>query len=172
MPEHFHPRFHAVARSYRYRVGLLRDASSPFYRPWCWPLVQELDRDLLQEAADLLSGERSFKAFAKSGQEHRGDICIVTLAGWHQWEEVGVEFRITANRFLHHMVRYLVGTMVDVGLGRRPLKEMALLLSETPGNLVTSPPAPPDGLFLSEVHYPDPIPEPGPDYPARDSALD
>ena len=159
VPEHFHPRFHAVARSYRYQVGLVPESASPFQRPWCWPLVQDLDMDLLQKAAALLPGEHSFRAFAKAGQEHRGEVCKVTEAGWVRWGEVGVAFTITANRFLHHMVRYLVGTMVDVGLGRRPLDEMTELLSERGTDKVMSPPAPPEGLFLARVHYPDPLPE-------------
>lgn len=159
VPGHFHPRFHAVARSYRYQVGLAPESASPFYRPWCWPLVQELDPALLQQAAAFIPGEHSFRAFAKSGQEHRGDMCRVAEAGWTPWGAVGLAFTITANRFLHHMVRYLVGTMVEVGLGRRPLEDMAELLSEAGTEKVMSPPAPPEGLFLSGVHYPDPLPE-------------
>ena len=62
-------------------------------------------------------------------------------------------FTITANRYLHHMVRYLVGTMVDIGLGRRPVEHLSLLLAEPDGPLTTSPPAPPEGLFLAHVDY-------------------
>ena len=65
---------------------------------------------------------------------------------------LGVEFHIAANRFLHHMVRYLVGTLVDVGLGVRPGTDIAALLRNAPG-LETSPPAPPEGLFLRQVRY-------------------
>jgi len=163
---HFHPRYDAVARSYRYQVGLDHDSASPFRRFRCWPLVREVDVSLLQQAAALLLGGHSFKAFAKAGQEHRGDQCVVSDATWVGWEGIGVAFDITANRFLHHMVRYLVGTMVDVGLGRRPLEEMADLLTDPETKLVTSPPAPPEGLFLTKVHYPET------DYPPTDSALD
>jgi tRNA pseudouridine38-40 synthase len=172
VPLHFHPRFHAIGRSYRYQVGLVPDAASPFHRPWCWPLIREVDVSLLQRAAALLPGEHSFRAFAKSGQEHRGDRCKVTGARWAAWDEVGVAFHINANRFLHHMVRYLVGTMVDVGLGRRPLEEMVEMITGEETRLVTSPPAPADGLFLTEVHYPDPLPGPETDYPSPDSELD
>jgi tRNA pseudouridine38-40 synthase len=172
VPAHFHPRFHATGRSYRYQVGLATDAASPFYRPWCWPLERNPDLTLLQRAAALLPGEHAFGAFAKSGQEHRGNRCHVTEARWVPWRDVGVAFRITADRFLHHMVRYLVGTMVDVGLGRRPLDEMVELILHEGTSLVTSPPAPADGLFLTEVQYPDPIPEPETDYPQPVSELD
>ncbi len=158
VPTHFHPRFHAVARSYRYQVGLAHESASPFYRSWCWPVAKELDLDLLQQAGALLLGNHSFKGFAKSGQEHRGDRSIVYEAAWVGWGRIGLAFHITANRFLHHMVRYLVGTMVDVGLGRRPLAEMEALLSDPNTPHVTSAPAPSEGLFLTEVQYPDPLP--------------
>jgi len=182
VPRHFHPRFHATARSYRYQVGLVHDSASPFHHPWCWPLLQDVDPDLLHRASDLLVGRGSFRAFAKAGQEHRGDACAVTEARWVPWGQVGVAFEITANRFLHHMVRYLVGTMVNVGMGRRPLEEMAALLLDPEPGVVTSPPAPAQGLFLTHVEYPDPLPppdseslaedSPDADYPAEDSALD
>ena len=159
VPEDFHPRFHAIARSYRYQVGLVPESASPFHHPWCWPLVREVDVDLLQRAAALTLGEHSFRAFAKAGQEHRGDRCIVSEATWVQWGEVGVALHITANRFLHHMVRYLVGTMAEVGLGRRSLEEMVALLTDPETKLVTSRPAPPEGLFLTRVHYPESPPD-------------
>jgi tRNA pseudouridine38-40 synthase len=153
-PGDFHPRYHAVARSYRYQLGLSTSAHSPFHRPWCWPLEREVDPELLQRASTLIPGERSFKAFGKAGQEQRGDRCRVTEARWVPWEELGWAFHITADRFLHHMVRYLVGSMVEVARGRRPLEEIQLLLSDPNSRLVTSPPAPAQGLFLYRVHYP------------------
>ncbi|HWK89508.1 MAG TPA: hypothetical protein VNP72_05915, partial [Longimicrobium sp.] len=69
------------------------------------------------------------------------------------WEGVGLEFHVTANRFLHHMVRYAVGTLVDIGLGQRDAGDVARLLAGEEG-VETSPPAPPEGLFLSAVTYP------------------
>ena len=107
----------------------------------------------LDAAAALLRGEKSFAAFARAGQEHRGDRCIVTEARWAPWD-LGTEFTILANRFLHHMVRYLVGTMVDIARGRRPLDDMRAMLEGNEKGLVTSPPAPAAGLFLRRVSYP------------------
>lgn len=148
----FHPRFDATARSYVYRVGTVTEASSPFHSRWCWPLGRELDAAVIEEPTRQLFGEQSFRAFAKAGQEERGDRCIVTAAEWSEWPKLGLEFRITANRFLHHMVRYLVGTLVEIGLGRRGPEDIARLLRQEPG-FETSPPAPPQGLFLSRVVY-------------------
>lgn len=151
----FHPRYDATARSYTYHVGTARAAASPFHRKWCWPLAEELDLGALSEAAGVLPGEHSFKAFAKSGQPERGEMCTVAEAGWEPWE-LGLRFRITANRYLHHMVRYLVGTMVDTARGRRPVSDVGRLLAGDP-ELETSPPAPPEGLFLSRVEYPESV---------------
>lgn len=152
VPLDFHARFDATARSYVYRVGTSEAALSPFRRRWCWPLARDLDRSALDAAAREIVGDHSFRAFAKAGQEERGDRCTVMRAEWRDWRGLGVEFHVTANRFLHHMVRYLVGTMVEMALGRRPVEEMAHLLADEPG-LETSPPAPPEGLFLTHVAY-------------------
>jgi len=152
----FHPRFDATARTYIYRVGTHASAASPFHRRWCWPLsetsVGHLDIDALSGAAAPIVGRHSFEAFAKSGQPERGDVCTVSAATWSEWQ-LGPSFSVTADRYLHHMVRYLVGTMVDVARGRRPLTDIEALLARAP-NLTTSPPAPPEGLFLSHVEYP------------------
>lgn len=157
VPAAFHARFDAVARAYVYRLGLTDAAASPFRRRYCWPVAQDRvpgeppDPGALQTAAGLVVGERGFGAFAKAGQEERGERCRVHYCAWQPWA-AGLELRIVADRFLHHMVRYLVGTMVDVARGRRPLQEMQALLhgaTET----VTSAPAPPEGLFLARVYY-------------------
>lgn len=151
----FHPRRDAVRRSYSYRVGTAPEAASPFHRRWCWPLCQPIDLEAASRAADRLAGERVFRAFAKSGQPQRGYACRVTQAHWRRWEDLGAVFEISANRFLHRMVRYLVGTMVDMALGRRDEAEMALMLQGDlkRNGLTTSPPAPPEGLFLTRVEY-------------------
>jgi tRNA pseudouridine38-40 synthase len=151
----FHPRYDALSRTYTYRVGTHPDARSPFHRRWCWALGEPLDMRTLGTLGGCLLGEHSFEAFAKAGQPERGTRCTVSRAEWHGWE-LGARFTITADRYLHHMVRYLVGTMVDVGLGRRPVDDLPALLDGTPG-LETSPPAPPEGLFLSRVEYPDTV---------------
>lgn len=150
--ESFHPRIDAVARSYEYRIGTASHAASPFHRRWCWPLCRPLDLDAAGRAAHLLPGEHEFRAFAKSGQPQRGYACHVSSARWRHWNGPGAVFEITANRFLHRMVRYLVGTMVDIALDRRKEEEMARLLNGD-AELTTSPPAPPSGLFLTRVKY-------------------
>ena len=149
----FSPRYDAITRTYLYRLGVSERSRSPFHRAWCWALATAVDDTLLSEAADLLPGKHSFKAFAKSGQPERGEFCTVHAAGWERWEDLGFAFRVTADRYLHHMVRYLVGTMVDIARGRRPVEDVGLLLATPDGELKTSPPAPPEGLFLHHVAY-------------------
>ena len=151
VPASFHARYDAISRSYRYRIGTTAEAWSPFHRRWCWTLRGKPDLSLLQNAAERLVGTHSFIAFAKAGQPQRGELCTVTKARWQEWAH-GVDFDIAANRFLHHMVRYLVGTMVDVATGKRPVSDVEGLLSAR-DQLETSPPAPPEGLFLTHVSY-------------------
>jgi len=151
-PRSFHPRFDATARTYRYDIGTSALAASPFHRRWCWALSDPLDAELLRKGADRIVGTHSFEGFSKSGQPERGTMCTVHGAAWVPWE-LGWRFEITANRYLHHMVRYLVGTMVDVARGKRPLQDIDALLTTTP-DVLTSPPAPPEGLFLTLVEYP------------------
>jgi tRNA pseudouridine38-40 synthase len=156
VPSEFHARYDAESRWYEYRIGTGQDAGGPFLRRWCWDVsLDPPDLSLLLEAASLISGERSFRKFAKSGQPERGERCHVFEAGWSTWEEAGLRFTVAADRYLHHMVRYLVGSMVAVARGRRALSDFAELLTDPSTALVTSPPAPPEGLFLARVQYPD-----------------
>ena len=166
----FHPRYDAVARTYTYHVGLSEAARSPFVRPWCWGPRRQVQRDLLDRAAAEITGAHSFGAFAKAGQPERGTRCVVRSAGWTTWEAqsghahvsaLGLKFTITADRYLHHMVRYLVGTMVEVAGGARPAADLTALLAEgTAAGRATSPPAPARGLFLRRVEYPETVFDP------------
>ena len=150
----FHARKSALARRYRYAIGTDPASRSPFRRPFEWPLGRELDRLALDAAARLLVGEHDFRAFAAKGEPKPHYRCRVALAAWETRPDgSGVRFDVEADRFLHHMVRLLVGTMVDVGLGRRPAEDVAALLRRT-DNHATSPPAPPQGLFFIRATYP------------------
>lgn len=150
----FHPRYDAVERTYAYRMGTQEAARSPFVRPYCWPLATSVHRGLLDQLAEELLGEHRFGRFAKSGQPERGERCTVTRSEWRTWGTLGLEYWIAADRFLRHMVRYLVGTMVEIARGRRPQADMSRLLAGAEG-AVTSPPAPAEGLYLVRVSYPD-----------------
>jgi tRNA pseudouridine38-40 synthase len=156
VPE-FHARYSATARRYSYRIGLDDAARSPFRRRWCWPVGRPIDTSLLSAAARPLLGEHVFRAFAVKGTAPADDThaCVIARAEWEIGPSDAV-FHVEANRFLHHMVRFLVGTMVDVASGRRPLTDIPALLA-APTNDETSAPAPPDGLCLEAVTYPTPL---------------
>jgi tRNA pseudouridine38-40 synthase len=154
MRAEFHARFDATARRYTYYVGTDDASRSPFRRRYEWALAAPLDRELLQAAADPVVGEHVFRGFAVRGtappeDEHK---CTVRSATWRE-QPGALAFEIEANRFLHHMVRFLVGTMVDVARGRRPVEDVRRLL-EAADNSETSPPAPAHALFLDAVIYP------------------
>jgi tRNA pseudouridine38-40 synthase len=127
---------------------------SPFRRPYEWALGRPLDLQLLQGAAGLILGEHDFSAFAAKPSERLHCRCELRQAEWRRRTGgQGMSFQVAADRFLHHMVRFLVGTMVDIGLGRRPVEDMTRLLA-TPHNQDTSPPAPPQGLYFVAAEYP------------------
>ncbi len=157
-PSGFHARRDAVARRYRYVLGCDPAAASPFRRPFEWALAEPLDADLLERAARALVGTHDFRAFAAVGQRRAHHQCTVTLAEWTTRPDAeGFIFTIEADRFLHRMVRFLVGTMVDIARGRRPSDDLPRLLAAT-SNAETSVPAPPEGLYLIDVRYPE-LPE-------------
>jgi tRNA pseudouridine38-40 synthase len=150
----FDARRSAVARSYRYAVGTDDGGASPFRRPYEWALGRPLDLAALRAAAAALIGEHDFRGLAAARAATAHYRCRVALAEWApRADGAGVTFTIEADRFLHHMVRFLVGTMVDIALGRRPPSEFSRLLAAT-DNQAASPPAPPQGLYLVAVRYP------------------
>jgi tRNA pseudouridine38-40 synthase len=154
MKPEFHARYSAIARRYRYYVGTDAEANSPFRRKTEYAFGFPMDRGALTSAAESLKGDHSFRAFAvkDTAPETDGHRCNVGVARWDD-RPGGLVFVIEANRFLHHMVRFLVGTMLDVASGRRPLADIVKLLGAS-DNLETSSPAPAQGLYLEAVTYP------------------
>ena len=149
----FHARKSALTRQYRYDIGTDEASASPFRRGFEWALGRPLDLSAMQEGARAISGEHDFRAFAakRDKPNHR---CRILRAEWGPRPGGrGVSFSIEADRFLHHMVRMLVGTLVDVGLGRRPADDIQTLLQRD-DNKSTSPPAPAQGLYFVAVTYP------------------
>lgn len=150
----FNPRRHASERTYCYRIGTTPAAHSPFRRRYEWAVPGPLDVRALAAAAGHLVGVHSFLALSAKGPEREHYRCRVLEAVWQRREDgAGLEFWITADRFLHHMVRFLVGLMVDVARARRPLGDVRQLLAAR-DNRAASPPAPAHGLFLVGVRYP------------------
>ena len=154
MRPEFHARYSAVARRYSYYVGTDEEARSPFRRHVEWPYTRAIDRALLEQETRAIIGDHRFVAFAVRGtapdtDDHR---CVVRTAAWRD-RAGGLVFEIEANRFLHHMVRFLVGTLLEVASARRASNAVAQLLGAS-NNDDVAPPAPPHALFLDRVTYP------------------
>ena len=166
-PDGFHPRFDAISRTYRYQVieGAPRH---PLFDRQGWQVRKPLDLDAMQQAAALIPGEHDFAAF---GRPTQGEITIrrVYRSMWfaeplsesiHGLSGRLLSYWVEANGFLKHMVRVLVGGMVEVGLGWLTCDSLAAILHSVDRDQAKFS-APPHGLTLMAVSYPATMTLPG-----------
>ncbi|MDR2885678.1 MAG: tRNA pseudouridine(38-40) synthase TruA [Rikenellaceae bacterium] len=147
-----HARFDARRREYRYHILPRKD---PFRRDTTWQYYVPLDLEAMNRAAAMLLEHDDFTTFSKLHAANKTTICRVVKS---QWENVNGEliYAVASDRFLRNMVRSLVGTLVDVGRGKITPERFGEILRAHDRSLVSGS-APAQGLFLSDVDYPDEI---------------
>lgn len=150
-PAGFHARFSARSKTYRY---MLRNAAvvSPFERAYVWHVPEPLDLQAMSDAAALLVGKHDFAAFQSAGSDITATVRTMTRSEWVTHDDGVLAYEIKGDGFLRHMVRAIVGTLVEIGQGRRAVSSIGTLLAG--GNRADAgPTAPPHGLFLVSVNY-------------------
>lgn len=143
-----HARFSAISRSYTYRMVLQK---SPFLEDYVWRNYFNPDIDRMNKAAKILLEHSDFECFSKVHTEVKHFRCQIKSAHWEQ-KDGELQFHITANRFLRGMVRAIVGTLVDVGLGKMKPEELHQVI-ESRNREKAGKSAPACGLFLSQIEY-------------------
>jgi tRNA pseudouridine38-40 synthase len=146
----FHARFDATARTYWYFI-LNEAVPSVFYRRYAWHVRKPLDIEAMRDAAALLVGMHDYSSFQARERE---DACMVREVKRVRLKRVGplLLFEIQASSFLRHMVRGIVGTLVETGLGKLSAAGMRDILMARDRSQA-GPTAPAQGLFLKEVRY-------------------
>ena len=167
VPPAFHPRFDARSKTYRYRIWN-GEVVSPFERRYAWHVTGTLDVGAMAEAARAIEGRHDFAAFQAVGSdvattERDVTSSLVVRQAHHERnplslvlslskDEPLIVYEVTGNGFLRHMVRTIVGTLVEVGRGRRPVEWMAEVVASC-DRARAGPTAPAAGLFLVRVAY-------------------
>lgn len=144
-----HARFDAVSREYKYYVTLRKN---PFIKDFSCYIPQKLDVDLMNEACEILKKYHDFECFSKVKTDVNNFNCDIEKAVWVQKEDQLI-FTIVANRFLRNMVRSIVGTMLELGMGKRNLKNFEeVIQSKNRSKAGKSIEA--KALFLYKIKYP------------------
>jgi tRNA pseudouridine38-40 synthase len=151
VPDAFHARFSATAKTYEYRIWNGRTVP-PFLRRYAWHVIEPLNLALMEQAARAIPGKHDFAAFRSARSMNHTTVREITSAGWRQDGEHTLVFAIDGKGFLRYMVRSLVGTLVEVGRGQRPVDDIGRLLA-APDRAQAGRTAPALGLFLMRVEY-------------------
>lgn len=152
----FHARYQAVGKEYRYRVDVGAFAD-PFKRLYTLHHPYRYDLDRMNAALAAVVGTHDFTSFCSTKTDKEDKVRTVEVARvWEDTERRELVFQFRGNGFLYNMIRILVGTTLQIGDGLRPDTELARLL-QVQNRKEAGPTAPPQGLYLYEVFYPEPI---------------
>lgn len=147
-----HARFNAIRRSYLYRISLKKNV---FTHRNAYYVKQPLDVEKMNAAAKILFQYKDFQCFSKVHTDVKTYYCDIMKARWFVKDEE-IRFTITADRFLRNMVRSIVGTMINIGLGKMEVDDLhTIIKSKNRSEAGYSVPA--HGLYLTEVAYPETI---------------
>jgi tRNA pseudouridine38-40 synthase len=144
----FHARYDAVYRQYRYLIGLKRTAINRDKR---WEIDRDLDIQLLNKAADYILGEHDFTTCCVVSSQKEDNRCLVYASRWRRQESV-LCYEIMADRFLHSMIRSLVGLMVEMALGGMNMKRFKEIFNSGDHTAIKKV-APARGLYLVAIEY-------------------
>ena len=145
----FHARFNATKREYTYFLHRVKD---PFADRFSLLCTYPLDFEAMNEAAGHLLGRHDFSCFEKTGGDNKTSVCTVTEAAWFKKDEDHWYFKIAADRFLRNMVRAIVGTLIEVGRGKRTPESLQELI-ESGTRCDAGESVPGNALFLTEINY-------------------
>lgn len=147
--ENLHARFSAISRTYQYHIS---SEKNPFTEGFAWQIWRKpLNIEAMNQACKILFEYEDFTSFSKLHTDNKTNLCKIYKAEWHQ-NGSQIIFTISANRFLRNMVRAIVGTMVEIGLGKLKPEDLHQIIQDKYRNSAGAS-APAHGLFLVDVEY-------------------
>lgn len=149
VPNELHARFSATARTYHYQINQVKDA---FNFEKSWFTHAQLDVEAMNRACTHLIGKQDFTSFSKLHTQTKTNLCTISEAFWVR-NGTNLTFTVTADRFLHNMVRAIVGTCIEAGKGKLTSKEFKEVI-EAKSRQKAGASVPGHGLFLAKISYP------------------
>ena len=148
VPASFNSRRNSYEKTYRYQIAPDR---SPFYNDFWWQTDRTPDFAVLKQCAAQILGEHDFSGFCVTRSLKEVNICTIKQATWKRTGK-RLYFKITGDRFLHHMVRFLVGAQIQAACGEISVEDVRKMVNQ-PASHRAKYPAPPEGLYLEKVKF-------------------
>ncbi|MFP4620549.1 MAG: tRNA pseudouridine(38-40) synthase TruA [Bacteroidales bacterium] len=147
-----HARYDALSRTYQYQITKIKD---PFRREFAYYCFWNLDVEKMNKASKILFNYKDFTSFSKSKTQVKTNFCEIYHAEWTEEKHLLI-FTVKANRFLRNMVRAIVGTMLEIGQEKIEPESLRNIV-ESKNRSLAGYSVPPNGLFLTDVEYPDEV---------------